>query len=258
MAEYIDIEQAKTMEGMRIIAPPGRPNPWAEGLKGMCHVKNIPFVLVGKAPGHDAALQEWTSQSSAPVAIWNAERPRSSWNEQVYLVERLVPQPSLIPDNAEDRILMFGLCNELCGETGFGWSRRLMVLHRLLSNPHAPEPAKTAAAYMGGKYGYGQAEAGAAPQRVAQVLRGLGARLEQQQARGSQFLLGDALSALDIYWSTFAVLVQPLPADLCPIDENLRASFVNTDPVIAEAVSPKLLEHRDRIYHDHLKLPMDL
>ena len=34
MAEYIDIEQAKTKEGMRIIAPPGRPNPWAEGLKG--------------------------------------------------------------------------------------------------------------------------------------------------------------------------------------------------------------------------------
>ena len=182
----------------------------------------------------------------------------TQFDDSLYLVERLVPQPSLIPDNDEDRILMFGLCNKLCGETGFGWSRRLMVVHGMLSNPQAPEPAKAAATYMGGKYGYGQAEAGAAPQRVARILQTLSARLEQQQAKGSQFLLGDTLSALDIYWSTFAVLVQPLPADLCPIDENLRASFVNTDPVIAEALSPKLLEHRDRIYRDHLKLPMDL
>lgn len=258
MAEYIDIEQAKRLDGLRIVAPPGRPNPWAEGLKSMCHVKKIPFVLVAKAPGHDAALQEWTSQSSAPVAIWNDERPRSAWNEQLYLVERLAPQPSLIPDNDEDRIMMFGLCNELCGESGFGWSRRLMVLHGILSNPQAPEQAQTFATYMGGKYGYGQAEAQAAPQRVAQILRNLSARLEQQQTQGSQFLVGAKLSALDIYWSTFAVLVQPLPAELCPIDEQLRASFVNTDPVIAEALSPKLLEHRDRIYRDYLKLPMDL
>lgn len=258
MAEYIDIEQAKTMDGLRLVVPPGRPNPWAEGLKSMCYVKKIPYVLVGKAAGQDAALQEWTSQSSAPVAVWNDERPRSTWNEQLYLVERLAPQPSLIPDNDEDRILMFGLCNELCGETGFGWSRRLMLLHGMLSNPQAPEPAKAAATYMGGKYGYGRAEAEAAPRRVAQIVRNLSVRLEQQQAKGSQFLIGDTLSALDIYWSTFAVLVQPLPADLCPIDEQLRASFVNTGPVIAEALSPKLLEHRDRIYRDYLELPMNL
>jgi glutathione S-transferase len=133
-----------------------------------------------------------------------------------------------------------------------------MLLHGMLSNSQAPEPAKAAATYMGGKYGYGQAEAEAAPRRVAQIVRNLSARLEQQQARGSQFLIGDTLSALDIYWSTFAVLVQPLPADLCPIDEQIRASFVNTDPLIAEALSPKLLEHRDRIYRDYLELPMNL
>ncbi len=258
MADYIDIEQAKTLDGLRIVAPPGRPNPWAEGLKGMCYLKNLPYVLVGKAPGHDAALQDWTRQSSSPVAVWNEERPRTTWNEQLYLVERLAPQPSLVPDDETHRILMFGLCNELCGETGFGWSRRLMLLHGMLSSPQAPEPAKAAATYMGGKYGYGQAEAEGAPQRVAQILRSLSTRLEQQQAKGSQFLLGDSLSALDIYWSTFAVLVQPLPADLCPIDEQLRASFANADPVVAEALSPKLLAHRDRIYHDYLKLPMDL
>ena len=258
MAEYIDIEQAKTAPGLRLVVPPGRPNPWAEGLKGMCYVKQIPYRRVAKGQGHDPALQDWTSQASAPVAVWNDERPRNNWNEQLYLVERLAPNPSLIPDAAEDRIVMFGLCNELCGETGFGWSRRLMLLHGILSNPNAPEPATAFATYMGGKYGYSQTEAEAAPRRVAQILEALSTRLAQQQGRGSRFLIGDSLSALDIYWATFAVLVQPLPAELCPIDEQLRASFVNTDPVVAAALSPQLLEHRDRIYHDHLELPMDL
>ncbi len=258
MAEYIDIEQAKTASGLRLVLPPGRPNPWAEGLKGMCYVKKIPYLRVAKAQGHDSALQDWTHQASAPVAVWNNERPRSIWNDQLYLLERLAPHPSLMPDNVEDRIVMCGLCNELCGETGFGWSRRLMLLSSILANPNAPEAARTFAAYMGGKYGYGQAEAEAAPQRVARILETLSARLAQQQARASRFLIGDTLSAVDIYWATFAVLVQPLPVELCPIDEQLRASFVNTDPVVAAALSPQLLEHRDRIYHDYLELPMDL
>ena len=66
MADYIDIEQAKTLDGLRIVAPPGRPNPWAEGLKGMCHVKNLPFTLVGKAAGHDAALQTGPVRAARP------------------------------------------------------------------------------------------------------------------------------------------------------------------------------------------------
>lgn len=257
MADYIDIEQAKTLDGLRIVAPPGRPNPWAEGLKGMCHIKNLPFTLVGKAAGHDAALQDWTRQSSAPVAVWNEERPRTTWNEQLYLVERLAPQPSLVPEDETERILMFGLCNELCGETGFGWFRRIMFVHGLLSNPEVGEQGKAYASYLGGKYGYSPASVAAAPQHVAQTLRTLGARLAEQQAHGRRYLIGDSLSALDIYWSTFAVFVAPLPPELCPMDAALRAMFVNTDPVVAEALSPRLLEYRDRIYHDHLRLPMD-
>ena len=49
MADYIDIEQAKTLSGLRIVLPPGRPNPWGEALKGMCHIKKIPYARVRKA-----------------------------------------------------------------------------------------------------------------------------------------------------------------------------------------------------------------
>ena len=31
MADYIDIEQARTLGGLRNVDPPCHPNPWAEG-----------------------------------------------------------------------------------------------------------------------------------------------------------------------------------------------------------------------------------
>ncbi len=258
MAEYIDIDHAKTLSGLRIVLPPGRPNPWGEALKGMCYVKKVPYTRVRKAQGYDAALQAWTSQSSAPVAVWNDERPRSTWIEQLYLVERLAPMPALLPPNIEDRTAMFGLSNELCGENGLGWSRRVMLLDATLTNPQSDEAARTQASYMGGKYGHNTAAAETAPTRVAQILRILEARLAQQQAAGRTYFIGDQLSALDIYWSTFAVLIQPLPPELCPIPEPLRLSFTNTDPVVAAAVTSRLLAHRDFIYRTHLELPMQL
>jgi glutathione S-transferase len=258
MAEYIDIEQAKTLSGLRLVLPPGRPNPWAEALKGICYVKKIPYVRVRKAQGNDPALQAWTSQSSAPVAVWNDERPRSTWIEQLYLTERIAPQPALIPENIEDRVLMFGYCNELCGENGFGWTRRVMMLHPTLSDPQSEESARAFASYLGGKYGYSQTVAEAAPQRVAQILRLLSTRLEQQKAQGSKFFIGERLSALDIYWATFAALIKPLPPELCPIPEPLRAFFTNTHPIVAAAAAPSLMEHRDFIYREYLELPMNL
>lgn len=258
MADYIDIEKAKTLDGLRLVLPPGRPNPWAEALKGFCYIKKIPYVRVAKGQGHDPALQAWTSQSSAPVAVWNDERPRSTWIEQLYLVERLAPQPALIPTGIEDRTLMFGYCNELCGENGFGWLRRVMMLHPTLANPESDETARAFASYMGGKYGYSPEVAGAAPQQVAQLLRHLDAQLTAQQAKGRKFFIGDQLSALDIYWSTFAVMITPLPPEQCAIPDQFRAFLTNTDPVVAAAATPQLMAHREFIYRTYLQLPLDL
>jgi glutathione S-transferase len=98
----------------------------------------------------------------------------------------------------------------------------------------------------------------AAPQRVAQIVRLLGTRLAHQRAQGRTFFIGERLSALDIYWATFAVLIKPLPPELCPIPEPLRTFFTNTDPVVAAAVTPGLMAHRDLIYREYLQLPMDL
>jgi len=109
---------------------------------------------------------------------------------------------------------------------------------------------------MGNKYGYSPAAAEAAPAHMAEILRHLGARLEQQRAKGSKFFVGDQLSALDIYWAAFAALIQPLPPELCPMATAFRDFYTNKDPLVAAALSPSLLEHRDFIYREYLELPV--
>ena len=136
MAHYIEVDQAIGMAGLRVVLTPGVPGPWSESAKGILHLKQLPYVKVRQiiaAPNED--LRRWTAQETAPVFIYNDERPRSLWIDQLYLAERLAPAPALIPSKIEDRERMFGLANELCGENGFGWARRLMILHENLSNP---------------------------------------------------------------------------------------------------------------------------
>src|SRR5260370_6526535 len=113
------------------------------------------YVKVRHAPaGENVALLNWASQSTAPAFVYNNERPRTIWNGQVILAERIAPEPALIPSNIEDRALMFGYSNELCGENGFGWSRRLMMHHVTLIDPKASEEARKRSGFMGNKYGY--------------------------------------------------------------------------------------------------------
>jgi glutathione S-transferase len=259
MAQYVEVDQALAMRGLRVVLSPGVPGPWSEAAKGILYVKKLPYTKVRQElGGENRPLLQWSAQTTAPVFVYEDERPRSLWNDQLYLAERLSPDPPLIPDSIEQRALMFGLANELCGENGFGWSRRLMMLHTTLSNPNAPAPAKSGAGFLGRKYGYSPAVAQAAPQRVAEILRALSRQLKSQRASGSKFFIADRLSALDIYWAAFAALIEPLPDELCQMSSGFRRMYTCTDPAVTPQVSPQLLAHRDFIYHEFLELPVDL
>ncbi len=257
--EYASIEDAKKMSGLRLVlgnyAVPG---PWREACKGLFYVKNIPYtpVVAASLDGNDTELREWTAQSSAPVAIWNDEPPRSKWFEQLHLAERLEPNPPLIPGNIEDRMLMFGYCNEICGEQGYAWSKRLMMVHSMLTNPNVDGGTKAFWTGFGKKYGYSPEAAEAAPERMATIIRSLASRLEQQKSHASKFFIGNQLSALDIYWATFAALVDPLPEEQCPMATAFRGFYQNSDPTVAAALSPALLDQRDFIYQEYLELPI--
>jgi glutathione S-transferase len=254
--EFVDVATAKNSPGLRGAFVAGAPSPWGEAAKGFFHIKQLPCVATRYLPGGDnAALVEWTGVDSGPAIVYENEPARSGWAEILLLAERLAPEPRLIPEDPAQRALMFGLAHEICGELGFGWSIRLVMVDRAL-DPAVEFPMDAGAArYLGSKYGY---RPGVGPQvrkRTIEVLRLLS---EQLHAHPGRFLLGDSLTALDVYWATFAALVAPLPPDKCPMVEGLRKAFEAADPEISAVVDPALVEHRDFIYDEYLVLPMEL
>ena len=252
---WLDVEAARTAPGLRLVLTRGIPGPWGESAKALFHVKRIPFARVAQTVvGDNAALRAWTGRDDAPIAIWNDEPPRHAWADLAQLAERIAPDPPLLPRDVDERALVFGLGRELCGEMGLGWCRRLMLVHDL--NKIAPD--HPIARYLGDRYGYDPARAEAAPQRVADIVGAFARQLASQRARGRRFLVGDALTALDLWWAAFAAMLEPLPDDLCPMRPDVRASYVARDPVVRAAIDPALLEHRDRIYRELLELPIDL
>jgi len=255
--ERIDIEQARRAGGLRIVTLAHVPSPWGEALKGILHIKQIPHARVSHVFGSTTKpLQEWSAQESFPVMAWNDERPRTTWIEQLYLAERLQPTPRLIPEQFDDRLLMFGYCNELCGENGLGWTERLRGVHEALTKPDG-DPAGVSA-YLGNKYGYSPEIGAHAAARVVSILNALTARLESQRTRGSRFFVGDTLSALDVYWAAFTNMMRPLAPELCPMPQIIREMFTITEPSIVAAMHPILFEHRDFIFTNYLELPVDL
>ena len=188
--------------------------------------------------------------------ILDDERPRSTWIEQLFLADRLQPEPALIPSNADDRVLMFGITNEICGENGLGWQRRHILIDETVNNPKTDDRTRNFWRRFGGKYGYTPEAVAAAPARSASILKFLSARIEGQKAKGSRYFIGNQLTALDIYWATFSAIIRPLPVELCPMADSFRIMYTEKDSKVAAAMSPALIEHRDFIYREYLELPI--
>jgi glutathione S-transferase len=254
--EYLDVEEARGRDGLRLVLTAGVPGPWGEAAKGLFHVKKIPYLAVRQSGGEpNDALRAWTGHDNAPQAIYRDEPARTGWAEIVLLAERLEASPALVPGDARERATLFGLLHEIAGEMGFAWCRRLQLLHPFIerAGDSAPAPIRR----LADKYGYGEEQARVADRRVVEILTLLSGVLTEQRERGSGFFVGDALSALDIYWAAFAAMIAPLPKGQCPMDDFMRASYTLTDAAALAAAEPILLEHRDRIYRDHLVLPLD-
>ena len=249
----VSISAARALPGLRLVVIQGVPSPWSQAAKGILRVKGIPYTLVHRtADDPPGALEDWTGQASFPAALFEDERPRSGWAEILLLAERLRPEPALIPADPEQRALFFGLCHELCGEMGLGWCRRLeSVAAGLARTP--PDPI---AKWLGDKYGYCPETAAQAPGRVREVVSLLADLL--QHSRGA-YLLGERLGALDLYWAAFCNLVSPLPFELLPLRGPLRAFFTSPDAALHEQLAKSgLLALRDRVYREHLELPVVL
>jgi glutathione S-transferase len=266
--DYVSIADAREMSGLRLVlgAYPV-PGPWRESCRGLFYVKGLSYTAVRSAndpsvefslgaDGAQSELMTWTAQSSAPVAIWNDERPRSLWNDQLNLAERLNPEPRLIPADFDARVRMFGLINEIAGENGFAWSKRVLMSHGPLQSLPAGDAGRVFWEVLAAKYGYSAAAAEVAIAHIVNILTQLDAQLAAQQTRRNQYMMGAELSALDIYWACFCGVLDPLPEDLCPMATAYRPSYSPGDPAIVQALTTRLLKHRDFIYEKHLQLPI--
>jgi glutathione S-transferase len=267
---YLPIREAKQMSGLRIVLGAFTvPGPWHEACKGIYHAKGLEYTPVRSSNENASDIQlgmedsqselvEWTAQSSAPVVVWSDERPRSQWNDQLYLAERLSPEPALIPSDPEDRIRMFGLANELLGEDGIAFNKRhFMTSVRLASLPD-DNPDRAAATFLGEKYGYSEDKVVRASSRIVGILEVIHAQLAAQHARGSRYLVGEQLSALDIYWATTCGFLDPMPEERCPMFTDFRQPHLygSVNDEIDRALTAELRAHRDFVYETHLQLPI--
>lgn len=252
---YLNVDEAIARRGLRMVVVGGVPSPWGEAAKGILHIKRIDCVAV-RLDYESDVLKQWAGQRSGPIAIYEDERPRAGWAEILLLAERLAPSPALLPADAAERALVFGLSHEICGEQGLGWSRRLQSVHAGLQGQGGF--LQRVAKYVGKKYGYTSESGAAAGARVQQLLGMLAMRLRAQQAAGSRYYTGSSLTAVDVYSATFLALLRPLPQDVCAMDPPTRAAFELRDAATDAALDPVLLAHRDMMYREHLALPLAL
>ena len=253
--EFITLEEAANMTtGTRATFIPGMQALYAEALKNICYVKKIPliralhpFMGVDKETGKDRQekLYELTSQTSLPTMFHNDERPRSNWTEQLALAERIgaSDSPALIPADFRQRVDMFGLCAIVLAEDGLVWNMRI-----LSDGP------------LGRKYGYSEEASAQAPDKMAEIVRVIDAQMQAQEELGSKYLVGDAISAADIYWATMSMAVIPAPPEIMPRtkqNEGLLAMFAASSqiPQLKSALTDRLEKQRDYILMTYCETP---
>ena len=253
--KFISLDEAAAMTtGTRVTFAPGMPAVFSESLKNICFVKGVPLIRVvhphmgiDKVTGKDrqARLYELTSQTGLPTMFHNQERPRNVWTEQLALAERIgaAGTPSLVPDDMELRAEVFGLCAVVLSEDGMIWNMR-----NLIDTP------------LGRKYGYSEEACAAAPAKIAAVISLIDRRLESQEQRGSRYLVGDALTAADVYWATMSITILPPPPEIMPLtrqnERGLKYFARNSKiPVIAEALSKRIEDHQRYILTTYCETP---
>merc|ERR1712217_879536 len=110
------------------------------------------------------------------------------------------------------------------------------------------------------KYGYSEQAAASVPAALVASLTVFKDQLQAQKAAGSPYLIGDSLSALDIYFATASIMLVPPGPEIIPrTKENggLMKAFAKNPPEVQSLLESSnwLTEYRDHIYKKHLVTP---
>jgi glutathione S-transferase len=214
---------------------------------------NVDYEPVEQVGGRDnPELVDWTKHRNAPIAMYENEPPRVRWQEILDLAERLGTGPSLYPTDIEDRLTMVGLSSEICGENGFGWNART-IMQNVTYQAHGDKVfAKNP---MFNDYQFSEEAATDAETWVKNFLSYLSDRINTQREKGSMYLVGDKLTAADVFWACFSNMLQALPHEVNPMPDGLRNGWSALAANI-KTYDPILIEQRDEIYKKHLWLPL--
>lgn len=252
--KYLSVEEAITAPGLRLVLTAGVPGPWGESAKSILAHKGLAFVPVfQQGGGANEALRAWTGQTSAPVAVYENLPPVCHWLDLLMLAERLAPDKPLVPLECTDRVAVLGLSALIAGVDGFGWHRRLQMLAPMLLLDEPPAMARR----LADKYGWSAQAFAAATARLQVITAELDERLAQQEQCGSDYLVGNTVSAADFYWANFAAMLKPLAHADNPMPDFMRATYESGDADTLACLTPRLETHRDRMYVRHITLPLD-
>ena len=91
------------------------------------------------------------------------------------------------------------------------------------------------------------------------VLARLAAELERSQSAGQRYLLGSALTALDIYLAAFLTAIVGVSEADCPaMPAALRPAFSYLKEDLGLEAPRSLVEHRAFMYSQYLRWPLSL
>jgi glutathione S-transferase len=245
---YLSVAEARALPGVRLVLTAGVPGPWSEAAKAVLRHHGVRFAAVAQeAMGANAELAAWTGCRNAPQLVVDDEPALTGWHDILAWAERHGGGAPLLPADPAARADALGLCALIAGPDGLGWTHRLAMLAGMGAlNQGSPLGA------AGRTYGCSPAAVQAGPGRVAAMLHDLDARL----ARGA-WLCGDGLTAADLYWAVFSNMFRPLPADVNPMPEMLWRLYSPGSADVEAALTPALIAHRDRVWRDHIGLPLD-
>jgi glutathione S-transferase len=252
---FVELEEARAARGLRIVTVAGVPSPWSQSALGALDMKGLDYLAV-RLRRNDDETRRWTGARNAPVVLFDDEPPRTGWAEIVALAERLGGRASLVPADDEARARMFGLSHEILGEGGFAWSVRLLLTHLGLTTDGRRGWPRAVAEYLAPRYGYAPERVDAARARARAVLGLFDRLLAESRARGHEYLLGPAPTALDLHCAVGLGVVIPLPEEECPMPAPVRHAFETLDEEVRAGVTGALLAHRALMYARHLVLPV--
>ncbi|MBT5009170.1 MAG: hypothetical protein HOM49_04065 [Gammaproteobacteria bacterium] len=249
--DYVSIKAAQASAGLALVVNAGVPGPWSESAKALFRHHQIPFLAVPQIPAAaNDALVEWTGHRNAPIAVYPGEVPMTRALELLQLAERLGSGPSLLPQARSSRIQVTGWIQEIAGEAGFGWCARHLIFDTWSRQMN---PEVRAANPMFSAYGYDERRQESMLEGAQSFLRDLAKALK---ASTTGYLIGDQLTAADLYWAYFSNLLAPLPGEVNPMQAASRVAYEIPGQLLG-GYDPILLAHRDFMFETHLQQPLD-